>query len=629
MLLILLGVVSSGFAYVRYTTMVEMRDGVDLATDYYIPDGQGEGPWPAVLIRTPYNKGNTDPELVSAFTDRSGFVLVVQNTRGRFESEGIDSVFLDDGWGENQDGYDCVEWVAGQEFCDGEVGTWGASADGITQYMMAGAVPPHLKAQFVLVAAPSLYHYVVFPGGEFRKRDIELWLLAQGSTYMLSMFDAHPNYDSTWARVNLEERLSYVDVPIYHVAGWYDLFLEGNLDAFSYLQSTGGEGARGNQKLLVGPWTHGTLGERDPGDLVYPSNASSPDLEEETLRWFAYWLKGEDNGIMQESRVKYYQMGDPASGITEEENTWIEADTWPVPSHEFKLYLKKDRSLDSIPSSRALAYREFDYDPDNPTPTVGGRNLVLAAGPKDQTGIEPGILTYTSQVLEQPIKVAGKITARIWISTNRTDTDFSVRLCDVYPDGRSMLVGDGILRARFHDSPEFADPQLLEPDSIYEIEVDLWSSAVTFARGHRIRVGIASSNYPRFEPNPNTGVSFRRNDPNTQIAENRIYSDTYHPSQILLPIPGEEPAIKEKDGSQELVVKGLVFDEGLVRFNLGESGVYRIVIFDVLGRRVFSRTAELEIGENRISLAKTASGVYFLRIIKGDQKFTGKVMVIN
>jgi predicted acyl esterase len=618
-------------AYGKATHMPQMRDGINLATDVYLPDTD-DSPWPTVLIRTPYDKDNIGSDDVSLFTDQNGYALVVQNTRGRYDSEGIDSVFMDDAWGEEKrDGYDCVEWVAEQSWCDAKIGTFGASADGITQYMMAGAAPPHLICQFVMVAVPSLYHYAVFPGGEFRKHDIQMWLLLQQASYMLSLFDEHPRYDTAWERINLAERWDSVVVPIYHFAGWYDLFLEGNLDAYSNLQVSGGEGARGNQKLLVGPWTHGTLGDNDPGDLFYPSNASF-DYMEESLRWFDYWLKGAKNGIMVEPRVKYYQMGDPASGVTEVENTWLEADIWPLPSEELHLYLYKDGSLDSVPPQVESANRRYDYDPRIPVQTVGGRNLFLDAGPMDQRGIEvmPGIITYTSEELAEPLVVAGKITAHLWASSDRTDTDWSVRITDVYPDGRSMLVGDGILRARYHSSaPLFDSEELLIPDSIYEFEVDLWSSAITFAEGHRIRVAVASSNYRRFESNPNTGAAFKRDDEETLIAENRIYSDADHPSYISLPLPVEEPSAITEDTKPVLAPYALKILDRTVSFSISQSGYASLELFDACGRKVAALyEGSVASGTHAVALPVLHSGVYFVRFEFGNSSLTAKFVEV-
>jgi len=538
--------------------MVRMRDGVALATDVYLPEGTDHDCGPAVLIRTPYGKERQKSELIAMFTDSSDYVLVIQDTRGQHSSEGIDSVFLDDAWGEKQDGYDAVEWAAAQPWCNGKVGTWGGSAMGINQYMTAGASPPHLVCQVVIVAVPSLYHYVVFPGGVFRKYDVEKWLFKQNTSYMLDLFEAHPRYDKDWARVNLAERWDCVDVPIYHIAGWHDIFLEGNLDAFTNIQLNGTENARENQKLMVGPWTHESIGKRECGELRFPENAEA-DIATESIRWFDYWLKGIDNGIMEEPCVKYYQMGDPDNAITTNQNTWVKTETWPVSGDTLQLYLHEDGSLKPEPPVEDKGFRRYRFNPHrrflrilwrrgrrHSLPTSGGRNLLLPRGPRDQREVERmrGILAYTTDVLTEPIVVCGKISANLYVSSNRKDTDFSVRITDVYPDGRSMLVGDGIVKARFHSSPDFTIENFLVPDSVYLLSVDLWSTAITFAPGHRIRVSVSSANYQKFEMNPNTGAKFKIDDRDVKVARNRIYSDLEYSSCIVLPVQSLGDSLK-------------------------------------------------------------------------------------
>ncbi len=288
-------------AYVKTTYMVAMRDGVPLATDVYLADNAGK--WPALLVRTPYGK-NKEPliELIAIYLTGQGYAVVIQDTRGRFDSKGADSLFLDDGWGARQDGYDTVEWIAAQSWSDGKVGTWGASAFGITQYMMAGSAPPHLVCQFVEVAATNLYSQAAYPGGALLKNLVEEWIRGQGSEYLIPFVIANPNYNSIWERLNLESRFHVVNVPIYHLGGWHDIFIAGTINGFAGLQQGGAAGARGKQKLLVGPWTHGNWREYKQGELVFPANSTFNDLNE-ALRWFDYWLQGKDTKIMSEPPV--------------------------------------------------------------------------------------------------------------------------------------------------------------------------------------------------------------------------------------------------------------------------------------------------------------------------------------
>jgi hypothetical protein len=518
--------------------MVAMRDGVQLATDLYVSDNSKQ--WPTILFRTPYDKSKILPLFVNHWVG-NGYAFVVQDTRGRFASQGVDSLFLDDGWGERQDGYDTVEWIARQSWSNGKVGTFGGSANGVTQYLMAGSAPPHLVCQFVKVAPTNLYSQGCYPGGVFLKNLVEEWTKLQGNEYLLPFIFAHSSYDAMWERLDLSTRFDSVNVPIYHWGGWYDLFTEGTIEGFVGLQHGGAPGARGKQKLLVGPWTHDAdpRSQRQQGELTFPPNSTYDDFKE-ALRWFDYWLKGRNNGIMSEPPVKYYVMGSDESGAPG--NEWRTASDWPPPSQAAPLYFYANGDLMTAQPTATRDSLSYTYDPQNPVPTIGGRNLFppLQAGPYDQRSVEtrPDVLIFTTPILEQPLEVIGKITVKLWVSSSAKDTDFMAKLTDVYPDGRTMLVCDGALRARHRYS--LRQEHFMTPDSVYECEIDLWSTAIVFNKGHRIRVAISSSNHPRFDPNPNTGRPFR-SDNETVVATNTIHLDAGHPSHLVLPVTNGTP----------------------------------------------------------------------------------------
>jgi len=305
--------------------MIPMRDSVKLATNIYLPPDTANGLVPIVLCRTPYGRGPAGAFLDSLFARGIGYAS--QDTRGRGGSEGIDSLFLDNSWGEKQDGYDTVEWIAQQSWCNGKIGVYGGSAYGITGYLCAGAAPPHLVCGFVANCASNLYEHAIYPGGCYRKEQVDSWTMYMGIKYMKDLLIEHYIYDHLWDTMNLEKRIEQTIVPFYHVAGWYDTFCEGNIDAFVGLQNHGGSGALGNQKIIIGPWTHGKWQITKQGDLFYPEN-SVWDVNPIAAQWFAHYLKNEENGIENLPAVQCYQMG-ACLGESGSGNEWVEFDSWP------------------------------------------------------------------------------------------------------------------------------------------------------------------------------------------------------------------------------------------------------------------------------------------------------------
>ncbi|MCC6442745.1 MAG: CocE/NonD family hydrolase [Armatimonadetes bacterium] len=516
---------------VKQTVMVPMSDGVKLATDIYLPVANSR--FPVILARTPYGKG-AGLGLAAGIT-KMGYAVVVQDTRGRFASEGANMPFEADGWANGkQDGYDTVEWIARQPWANGKVGTWGGSALGIAQLLMAATTPPHLVCQHIGVATPSFFRDGIYPGGAFHKAMSEDWLEASKfDSAALKTWVSHPTEDDYWSSQSLDRRWKKVNVPAVHVGGWYDIFTQGTIDAFTGYQYRGGPGARGRQKLVVGPWTHG-VGNVQIGEVTFPATAAGPPNGfADQWRWFARWLKGEDNGIDREPAVAYYVMGDTTDPKAPG-NVWRTAPRWPVPARMTPYYLHADKSLtpDRPGGDGPITYT---YDPKNPVPTVGGNHLTLPAGPKDQRSIEsrPDVLVFTSQPLESPLEVTGRVRVRLWVSSDSPDTDFTAKLCDVYPDGHSLNICDGILRARFRKS--FRRPEFMQPGRVYPVTIDLWSTSMIFNKGHRLRVQVSSSNFPAYDPNPNTGEGFRASD-KTQAARNTVYVDRKRPSHIVLPV---------------------------------------------------------------------------------------------
>ncbi len=508
----------------KLEAMLPLRDGVKLATDVYLP-AEGKGPWPVVLTRTPYGKGNNN----RLWTD-NGFVYVAQDCRGRFKSEGKYMPFMDD----HLDGYDTIEWIAKQEWCNGKVGMIGGSAMGITANQASIMAPPHLTAMYVQVAPASAYQHAIYTGGVFRKEMNEQWLKAQKAEDVLSLTIQHYKDDGY---LNIREgRLHWekVQVPVYNWGGWYDIFEQGNIDNFVGLQSKGGGLAAGNQKLMMGPWAHGQVEE-----VKYPN--AQPD-QKDAQRWFDYWLKGVANGIMDEPPVSYYVMGDTTDPKAPG-NEWRTSTVWPPPAKITSFFLQPSGKLSETLVSDAKSSSTYQYDPKAPVPTVGGALLFGKKGPMDQRviGARKDVLKFQTPVLDAPLEVTGQVIVELFAESDCPDTDWMAKLVDVYPDGTERLVLDNALRARFREG--FDKEVLMKQGEVYKFKVDLWSTSLVFNKGHRLALHLSSSNDPRFDPNPNTGKPLRA-DGETRVATNTIHHSRVYASRVLLPV------VKSYDGKK-------------------------------------------------------------------------------
>lgn len=519
---------ASNAAGQQISTFVPAPDGVQLATDVYLPVLGSS--WPVVLIRTPYNKDGVHFEC--SLLTLSGFVCVAQDTRGRFNSEGTDTVFRDDG----PDGRATVDWIVDQPWCNGSIGTYGGSAVGITQYALAPGANPALKCQLAAVATPSIRDHAFLQGGVLRTALVETWLSDQGSLGFLDEFKAHRLDDQWWQAVDFLADPTSVKTAVLHLGGWYDVFQQGAIDAFRAYSHNGGDTARDQQYLVIGPWTHGG----DAGELDY-----SIDLEALVLSiilpWFDHCLNGTSNEVETWPAVSVFLMG-AVGEPNAPGNQWLNLADWPPASRTLALYLSDDGDLteDRPPSGDAV----LTIDPFNPVPTLGGANLhpwlevdgrEMGAGSYDQRPIESrsDVLTFTTEVLEEPLTVMGRIRAQIWIRPDTPDLDLAVRLTDVYPDGRSMLVLDGVQRARMRcgDDREC----FLNPGDPIKLKVDLWSTAIVFNEGHQIRIDVSGTNAPRFEINPNDGSDLDQ--PDTRVvARPALLFGPENPSRLELPV---------------------------------------------------------------------------------------------
>jgi len=481
---------------------IAMRDGVKLAANVYLPDGPG--PWPVVLTRTPYLKdGRMFGEDSERWT-KAGYAYVVQDVRGKGHSEGFYDAFNND----IEDGYDTVEGLAKQPWSNGKIGVMGASAMGITSNLAAIADPPHLKAAFVIVAPNETFN-TSFLGGVPKDKDNTEWLRDQKVAQSVIDEDQGRIERSVFHdRQGPGDELKYVRIPTYNVGGWYDIFNTGSVYNFVYLQNHGANGARGNQKLFMGPFGHGDLS----GNLAYPNMDSLRGVMSgdngQDIRWFNYWLKGIDNGIMDEPPVQFFMMASAEKGAYSPKNKLMSAGDWPLAYRAMHYYLAPDLGLTTKAPTASEAKSAYRFDPANPVKTFGGANLTFERGPS----------------------------VDLYAATDGPDTDFEAKLVDVYPDGYEALVLDAPIRARYRHGRLPDDVQMMTPGAPEKLTIDLWNTALTFEKGHRIALHITSSNAPRFEVNANTGEPTGQHTMKPRVAVNTVYYDKDHPSALVLPI---------------------------------------------------------------------------------------------
>lgn len=515
----------------RETVMLAMADGVKLATEVWRPAAPGG--FPVILQRTPYGRAPNDEPPGQV---QQGYAVVSQDMRGRPDSEGENLPFIGCGWHGHQDGVETVRWLRQQPWCNGRIGTQGGSACGITQNLLAGAGGDGLTCQHITVAAASLYQHAAYVGGALRQCQIEGWLTGNHfDVEALRLYRAHPVYDEFWQAFDSTRRHADMTAPALHVGGWFDTFSLGTVTSFAGRQNGGGQGARGTQKLVMGPWAHG--GFRDGGkvgEMTFP-NARAPAAYS-AGRWFEHYLKGVDNGVDRLQAVAYYVMGDVdtpgAPG-----NTWRYADSWPPAHTEVKRHLGAEQRLsETPPAAGSEAVLRYTFDPASPCPTRGGGNLNIAAGPMDQRPVEgrTDVLCFATEPLAVPLEITGQARAVLFVSSDAPDTDLSLRLSDVYPDGRSFLMAEGMLRLRFREG--LTKEVLMTPETVYPVTLELWPTSVAINAGHRIRLAVTSSNHPRFDVNPGTGKPRADGEP-MRVQHNAIHCSAEYPSHLVLPVP--------------------------------------------------------------------------------------------
>jgi uncharacterized protein len=504
------------------TLFIPMRDGVKLETDLYLPAPEAKN-LPCILLRNPAGRNAFGKEIIEL--TKFGYAVAIQDTRNVLDKEGKSFPFVSDGCGKLQDGYDTVEWLAKSPYTNGRIGTWGPSALGITQLMMAPSNPPHLQCQYILMAAPSLYHHAAFLGGQFLKNQVEEWLKCYAKHPDVLQNICHRyTYDDFWGSLNSLEGTLQVTVPAIFVSGWYDTFLEGTLSAFVHRQAEGGNGAKNRQKLVIGPWTHAWPKSTKLGDFETPSTAIQAPVDISPKTWFDHHLKNIPLAAPL-ATVTYYVMG-PFEGSSSKGNQWKTSPVWPVASSSTSFYLTSDAKLQKTNAEGNP--RKIEYDPHDPVPTIGGHNLFIEAGPKDQRPIEnrSDVLVFTSENMMEDLEVTGTISAILYVQSNCNEYDVCLRICDVYPDGRSILISEGLQRMTTLEKQK--------SNEINKVEVIASPTSFVFAKGHSIRLSVSNSNYPRYENSHGLypGVD--------QKCSFTIYMNKDHPSQLVLPVVTSE-----------------------------------------------------------------------------------------
>ncbi len=527
---------------------IRMRDGVELSANVFLPPGARRVP--AVLVRTPYGKGTGMSSTYKPFLG-AGYGVVIQDVRGRGQSGGAFNPLHQ----EVSDGHDTLDWIATQPWSDGRVVAVGGSYLGIAQWQAAVSGNRHLVAISPAVSGSDEYEDRFYSRGGALKLGHRLSWLAENlrapgfakpgfSSYILNLplrssdrvatgrtlalFQEildHPDYDSFWKSISVRERLDKVQIPVLAFGGWYDNFVENDLEAFRRLR------ARSRPvRLVVGPWAH-DMNYKFPAFNFGPE--ASVAVRRLQLEWFNYWLRPAGQGSADSPP------GPPLRIFVMGVNRWRDEREWPLArARDTAFYLSSSGQLQPKLPGRSAPDR-FTYDPRKPVPTMGGAVCcdpkIFPWGPMDQRPVEKrrDVLVYSSGALKQNLEVTGVIRVVLWASTTAPDTDFTAKLVDVFPDGRAVNLTDGILRLRYRESLE--RPTLAVPGRVYALGIDAGVTSNVFLKGHRIRVEISSSNFPRFDRNPNTGGPLAT-ETTLRTATQTIYHDAQHPSRIILPV---------------------------------------------------------------------------------------------
>jgi len=505
--------------------MIPVRDGKRLSTYLYVPSGNG--PWPVLYEqRYAFLRGETTRRRYAKLAS-AGYVVAAQNFRGAHQSEGVYQGYRALGFGKLRDGYDSVEWLAKQPWSTGKIGTFGGSQAGYAQNFLAVTRPPHLVAQFITDGGLSLFHLGYRIGGVTRAERFKAGMagdardVKEGFAHLAEQL-AHPDYDEWWHLEDASRHFDKMNVPAFILASWFDFMARGSIDSYIGRHNQGGPGARNRQWLIIGPWLHG--GSKNSikiAEVDLPAS-SGFDVETHMVRWFDFWLKGKPTGVDKEPKVRYYVMG---------ANQWREAADWPVPSRAASYFLHADGKLATAGAAGGKA--EFLSDPNNPAPSVGRSEPTARDGRAFEA--HKDVRVFTSEALTAPVEWTGDVAAEVWVSSSAKDTDVIVRVSDVYPDGRSMLLVQSIRRVSYRNG--FEKRELLEPGKPYKVAFNVGWLSQAFQPGHRIRVAVSSTMHDYYEPNPGTGETPTLDGPKKKITtRNQLYFGGARASRILAPL---------------------------------------------------------------------------------------------
>ena len=639
---------------------IPMRDGKTLAADFYALDSTVVKP--VILIQTPYNKVSyrhasslIDTSDTSGIWNIRHYHFVILDWRGFNASLPADSLGYDRGL----DGYDAVEWIAERPWCNGNVGTYGGSALGDIQFKTAKHQPPHLVCCAPFIKDFKTKYSDYYYGGVFRKQHTEA---LEGLGFITTdIILAHPTYGFVWEYIeNVSDYPESLEVPMLLVSGWFDHYPNDCLRAFKDLRERSDPSVRSLHRMVMGPWAHGGMDKLSQGELEFPE---AVDVSDDMVKiFFDHFLRGADNGFDATPALTFFQMG---------ENIWFSADDWfDLADEADTLYLTFGGGLSSTVPSISSTFDTIIYNPRDPSPSYGAacfdpRDPSVVIGPvdiSDTVESRDDILIFSTDILSENLRICGSVAIELYISSNRLDTDFAARLCDVYPDGRSIILTDGIRRARFRNGFSDSDEELLTPDLVYLVPVELQEIAHTFLAGHRLRIDITSSDYPRFDMNLNNGGAMYI-DGDTLIATNKIFMDSLRPSRVII---SKSSTVDITDESSDDFIERPSFYSILAYPNPFNSAVRisvdcrgwinqtpTVEIFDIAGRIV----AEISVGEEHLLTegkshgrvlpndgrahrpspttiiwspdASVGSGVYLISIKTGGNIYTKPVIYIK